>query len=119
MAKTSFPKISVVKFIADPSQTVEEILKETMVGKLVSKYNETGQLTREEKNRLACWANDSLHRGIYKIHGYNINLCDIMKVYVVKQYGSWYEYYGIDKTSVRYVIKHRGGGPITKIVEVV
>lgn len=79
------------------------------------KLNNNIKLTREEKNYITdeCYHNCFFKQGI-PIIGWRVDFSDVLKCYVYKQYGRWYEIYAIDKTSIRNAIY----GTITKIVQV-
>jgi len=58
---------------------------------------------------------DNLQKaGIYKLHGWVITFRPFLKLYVVKQYDTWQEYYAPNKTMLRKSIY----GKIQKIVVV-
>jgi hypothetical protein len=56
---------------------------------------------------------DVSRTGMLKIMGYKYNLRPYLKQYLVKQYGSWQEYYAPNKTALRKCLH----GAIDKIVE--
>ena len=78
---------------------------------MMEKLNNGENLTREEKNKLAACI---CHDGVTKSMGFRFDFRNAVKNYVVKQYGSWHEYFAPDKTSLRKVLS----GRIQKIVEV-
>ena len=58
--------------------------------------------------------NDNLLKyGHYKLMGYVYDFKPYLKLYVYKQYGTWYEAYAPNKTLLRSVL----GGKIDKIIE--
>ena len=58
--------------------------------------------------------NDNLLKyGHYKLMGYVYDFKPYLKLYVYKQYGTWYEAYAPNKTLLRSVL----GGRIDKIIE--
>ena len=72
------------------------------------------KLTREEKN----WVTEKVNHNTYfksaiPLQGYRFDFSDILKTYVVKQYGQYQEYKAIDRTSLRAMIY----GRIDKIIE--
>jgi hypothetical protein len=92
-----------------------ETLKGSKVYVLREKLNAGDKLSREEKN----WITENVNHNTYFTHsiplsGYHFNFSDILKTYVVKQYGQWHEYRAIDKTGLRSMIY----GRIERIVEV-
>lgn len=52
--------------------------------------------------------------GIFRLQGWAYNFRPYLKIYVVKQYGRWYEYYAPNKTSLRATLY----GRIEKIQEI-
>ncbi len=52
-------------------------------------------------------------RGVYRLRGWEFNFRPYMKRFVVRQYGTWQEYYAPNKTALRNSIY----GEIQKIVE--
>ena len=90
-------------------------LKNAKAYQLREKLNNGGKLIRAEKN----WIAEAVNRNTYfkkaiPIMGYRFGFEDILKTYVVKQYGSWQEYNAPDITSLRNFIF----GRIDKIVEI-
>lgn len=73
------------------------------------------KLSREEKNWIAEKVNhNSYFKNAIPLSGYRFDFSEILKTYVVKQYGSYQEYRAIDKTSLRAMLY----GRIEKIIEV-
>ena len=93
-----------------------ESLKDSKVYILRQKINDNGKLSREEKNWITEHVNNSNAYFKYAIPlmGWCFDFSDVLKTFVVKQYGSWSEYKAIDKTSLREMLY----GRIDKIVEV-
>ena len=92
-----------------------DTLKSYKVYQLREKVNAGEKLSRDEKN----WITQNVNRnGYFKnaipLGGYRFDFSDILKTYLVKQYGSYQEYKAIDKTSLRAIIY----GRIDKIIEV-
>ena len=93
-----------------------DTLKSSKVYQLREKVNAGEKLSRDEKN----WIVENVNRNSYFIKnaiplgGYRFDFSDILKTYIVKQYGSYQEYRAIDKTSLRAMIY----GRIDKIIEV-
>ena len=90
-------------------------LKDSKVYILRQKVNENVKLTREEKNWITYQVNHNTYfnYGI-PVMGWRFDFSDILKTFVVKQYGSWAEYKAIDKTALRKMVY----GRIDKIMEV-
>ena len=71
-------------------------------------------MSREEKNWLCEAVNSNTYfRTAVPLQGYRFDFFDVLKKYLVKQYGQWAEYYAPDRTSLR---KHLYGR-IKQIVE--
>ena len=89
-------------------------LKNSKTYLLREKLNIGEKLTREEKN----WITEKVNHNTYfksaiPLQGYRFDFSDILKTYVVKQYGQYQEYKAIDRTSLRAMIY----GRIDKIIE--
>lgn len=89
-------------------------LKNSKAYLLREKLNIGEKLTREEKN----WITEKVNHNTYfksaiPLQGYRFDFSDILKTYVVKQYGQYQEYKAIDRTSLRAMIY----GRIDKIIE--
>lgn len=90
-------------------------LKGLMVYTLREKVNAGGDLNREEKNWITEKVNhNSYFKSAIPLLGYRFDFSDILKVFVVKQYGHYQEYRAIDKTSLRAMLY----GRIENIIEV-
>lgn len=90
-------------------------LQGSRVYKLREHLNNGGKLNREDKNRITRNVSESIYfkQGI-ALSGYYFDFSDVLKRYFVKQYGSIYEYYAIDKTALRSILY----GRIEDIVEI-
>ena len=100
-----------VKWDVKPLDT----LKDSKVYILRQKVNDNGKLSRDEKN----WITKQVNSNVYfkyaiPLMGWCFDFSDILKTFIVKQYGGWTEYKAIDKTSLREMLI----GRIDKIVEV-
>lgn len=92
-----------------------ETLKETKVYKLREKIIEGKSLTRAEKDWLAERLNNNAYfKSSIPLSGYRFDFSDILKTFVVKQYGTYQKYKAPDKTGLRRFIY----GKIDKIIEV-
>lgn len=92
-----------------------DTLKGSKVYQLREKVNAGEKLSREEKD----WITQNVNRNSYfksaiPLSGYRFDFSEILKTYIVKQYGSYQEYNAVDKTSLRAMIY----GRIDKIIEV-
>ena len=90
-------------------------LQNVKVYLLREKLNKGEKLNRAEKN----WLAEAVNRNAYfkravPLMGYRFGFEDVLKSYIVKQYGSWAEYNAPDKTSLRSIIY----GRIDQIAEI-
>ena len=92
-----------------------DALKGSKVYQLKEKINAEEKLSREEKNWIVENVNhNSYFKNAIPLRGYRFDFSEILKTYIVKQYGSYQEYNAVDKTSLRAMIY----GRIDKIIEV-
>ena len=90
-------------------------LKGSKVYQLRKKVNAEEKLSRDEKNWITEKANNnSYFKSAIPLGGYRFDFSEILKTYIVKQYGSYHEYRAIDKTSLRAMLY----GRIDRIIEV-
>ena len=90
-------------------------LKDSKVYQLREKLNNSEKLCREDKNWITKGVNNnSFFKCAIPLHGYRFDFADVLKTYIVKQYGYYHEYKAVDKTSLRAMIY----GHIDKIVEI-
>lgn len=90
-------------------------LQNAKVYLLREKLNKGEKLNRAEKN----WLAEAVNRNAYfkravPLMGYRFGFEDVLKSYIVKQYGSWAEYNAPDKKSLRSIIY----GRIDQIAEI-
>lgn len=52
-------------------------------------------------NQFAFGVDNLLQHGTYKLQGWAFDMREELKLYLVKQYGSWYERYAPNKTTLR------------------
>ena len=79
------------------------------------KLNRGERMSREEKNWLAEAVNTNTYfRTAVPLMGYRFDFMDVLKKYLVNQYGHWAEYYAPDRTSLRTYLY----GRINQIVEI-
>ena len=79
------------------------------------KLNRGERMSREEKNWLAEAVNTNTYfRTAVPLMGYRFDFMDVLKKYLVNQYGHWSEYYAPDRTSLRSFLC----GQINQIVEI-
>ena len=87
-------------------------LADTFPYRMMVKLNAGHKLSRDEKNRLS---KDVIsYHGSIHLQGWSFDLRRHLTGYLVKQYGSWKEYYSLDKTALRSHIY----GRIDKIVTI-
>jgi hypothetical protein len=89
-------------------------LSGSKVYRLREKLNKGEKLCREEKNWITQNVkNNAFFKDAIPLQGYRFDFSDVLKTYVVKQYGNYDEYRAIDRTSLRAVIY----GRISRIIE--
>lgn len=92
-----------------------ETLRSSTVYQLRKKLNNGDKINRIEKNWLAnALMSNSYFNKAVPLRGYRFGFEDILRTYVVKQYGAWSEYHAPDKTSLRSILY----GKVEQIVEV-
>ena len=92
-----------------------ETLSHSKVYLLRVKLNRGERMSREEKNWLAEAVNTNTYfRTAVPLMGYRFDFLDVLKKYLVNQYGHWAEYYAPDRTSLRAYLY----GRINQIVEI-
>lgn len=102
------------KFVTWETNPLES-LTESKVYQLRVKLNKGGLMSREEKNWLAEAVNsNSYFRTAVPLRGYRFDFLDVIKKYLVNQYGQWAEYYAPDRTSLRNHLV----GQVIQIVEI-
>ena len=81
---------------------------------LMDKINRSIPLDREDKNALTHGVNNnSFFKRAIPVGGWAFDFSAVLKLFLVKQYGSWYEMWATDKTAVRAHVY----GRIERIVE--
>ena len=92
-----------------------ETYQDCKVYLLKEKLNSGRKMNRAEKNWLAENVRSNTYfRTAVPLMGYRFDFSDVLKKYVVKQYGQWTEYYAPDRTSLRSILF----GRIQEIVEI-
>lgn len=92
-----------------------ENLRESKVYLLRVKLNRGERMSREEKNWLCEAVNSNTYfRTAVPLQGWRFDFFDVLKKYLVNQYGHWAEYYAPDRTSLRAYLY----GCINQIVEI-
>ncbi len=92
-----------------------ETLRASKVYLLRAKLNRGERMSREEKDWLCEAVNsNSYFRTAVPLMGYSFDFFDVLKKYLVNQYGQWTEYYAPDRTSLRAYLY----GHINQIVEI-
>lgn len=85
-----------------------ETLKFSKAYQLREKLNNGERMNRIEKNWLAEAVNrNSLFKKAVPVGGYRFGFCDVLKTFLVKQYGNWSEYNAPDITSLRRILYGR------------
>lgn len=92
-----------------------ENLRESKVYLLRAKLNRGERMSREEKDWLCEAVNSNTYfRTAVPLQGWRFDFFDVLKKYLVNQYGQWAEYYAPDRTSLRAYLY----GCINQIVEI-
>lgn len=92
-----------------------ENLQGRKVYTLRQKLNNKEKLSREEKNWITKQVNfNSYFRSAIPLLDWRFDFSDVLKTFVVRQYGSWTEYQATDKTALRNTLH----GRIEQIVEI-
>ncbi|SES62366.1 hypothetical protein SAMN04487825_10115 [Prevotella sp. kh1p2] len=91
-----------------------ESLSNSKVYLLRAKLNRGERMSREEKDWLCEAVNSNTYfRTAVPLQGWRFDFFDVLKKYLVAQYGQWAEYYAPDRTSLRAYLY----GRINQIVE--
>lgn len=102
------------KFVTWEIEPLSELV-DSKVYQLRAKLNKGGKMSREEKNWLCEAVNtNSYFRTAVPLLGYRFDFLDVLKKYLVNQYGRWAEYYAPDRTSLRNFLI----GNVAQIVEI-
>jgi hypothetical protein len=92
-----------------------ETLCDSKVYRLRAKLNRGERMSREEKDWLCEAVNSNTYfRTAVPLQGWRFDFLDVLKKYLVNQYGHWAEYYAPDRTSLRAYLY----GRINQIVEI-
>ena len=92
-----------------------ESLCDSKVYLLRMKLNRGETMSREDKNWLCEAVNSNTYfRTAVPLMGYRFDFIDVLKKYLVNQYGQWTEYYAPDRTSLKSYLY----GRINQIVEI-
>lgn len=92
-----------------------DTLRNSRVYNLRERLNSGEKMNREDKN----WLAENLRGNAYfrtavPLLGYRFDFSDVIRKFLVNQYGSWQEYYAPDKTSLRATLY----GRVNQIVEI-
>lgn len=92
-----------------------ESLSSSKVYLLRAELNRGEVMSREEKDWLCEAVNSNTYfRTAVPLMGYRFDFLDVLKKYLVAQYGQWAEYYAPDRTSLRAYLY----GRVNQIVEI-
>lgn len=92
-----------------------EVLCNSKVYLLRTKLNRGEVMSRQEKDWLCEAVNSNTYfRTAVPLQGWRFDFFDVLKKYLVRQYGHWTEYYAPDRTSLRAFLY----GRIEQIVEI-
>ena len=101
------------KFVAWEVPSLENLQGSKVYG-LRTKLNNGEKLSREEKDWLTRNVNSNTYfKSAILLQGWMFDFSDILRTYIVKQYGHWAEYKATDKTALRSFLY----GRIDSIVE--
>ena len=101
------------KFVTWEVPTLEA-LKGSKVYNLREKLNNGERMNRAEKDWLTRNVNSNTYfKSAVPLQGWRFDFSDILRTYIVKQYGHWAEYKATDKTALRNFLY----GRIDNIVE--
>ena len=103
-----------VKFVSWDVNPLDT-LKNSRAYMLREKLNRNGKMDRAEKNWLAeNVRNNTYFRTAIPLMGYRFDFADVLRKFLVNQYGQRNEYHAPDKTSLRNTLY----GRINQIVEI-
>ena len=89
------------KFVAWEVSSLENLQGSKVYG-LRTKLNNGEKLSREEKDWLTRNVNSNTYfKSAVPLQGWRFDFSDILRTYIVKQYGHWAEYKATDKTALR------------------
>lgn len=85
-----------------------ETLQGSKVYMLRMKVDNKEPLSREEKDWITKEVNHNTYfRSAIPLQGWRFDFSDVLKTYIVKQYGHWQEYKAVDKTALRKMLYGR------------
>ena len=91
-----------------------DTLQDSKVYRLRHKLNNGGKMNREEKDWLTHKVNHNTYfKSAVPLQGWKFDFSDILRTYLVSQYGQWTEYRAADKQALRNMLY----GRIDQIVE--
>lgn len=91
-----------------------ESLKKQRIYILREKINNGYKLSIEERIFISKAVNDnSYFKDAVPLWGWKFDFSDVLKKFVVKQYGAWREYIAVDRTAIRGMVY----GKIEKIIQ--
>ena len=100
-------------FVAWEVPTLENLQGSKVYG-LRSKLNNGEKLNREEKDWLTHAVNNNAYfKSAVPLLGWRFDFSDVLRTFLVNQYGQWSEYKATDKTALRKILY----GRIYRIVE--
>ena len=106
-------QVLAIKFVQWDVPPLESLCN-SKVYLLRMKLNRGECMSREEKNWLCEAVNSNTYfRTAVPLQGWRFDFFDVLKKYLVNQYGQWTEYYAPDRTSLRAYLY----GRINQIVE--
>ena len=107
-------QVLAIKFVQWDVPPLESLCN-SKVYLLRARLNRGECMSREEKDWLCEAVNSNTYfRTAVPLQGYRFDFFDVLKKYLVNQYGQWTEYYTPDRTSLRAYLYER----INQIVEI-
>lgn len=103
----------IYKFVKWDVPSLEE-LKDAKAVRLRRRIDNGGRLTRREKD----WLTDAVNHNTYfkravPVRGWCVPFTDVLRRFLVRQYGNWQEMWATDRTAIRNTVY----GRIEEIVE--
>ena len=97
----------IYKFVQHEVPSLDS-LKDAKAVKLRMQLNQGQPLNRNEKNWLTEQVNNnSYFRSAVPVMGWCVKFEDVLRRFVIKQYGDWREVWATDKTAIRHITMGR------------
>jgi hypothetical protein len=93
----------IYKFVQHEVPSIESI-KDAKAVKLRMQLNRGQAITRQDKNWLTEQVNsNSYFRNAVPVMGWCVEFEDVLRCFIIKQYGEWREMWATDKTAIRHI----------------